>query len=180
MSEEVTCRGPKPSFDRGMPTMRVAQRHVCESRQAASETSMINRKPIIESPDAFDACDQRHSALFQHTIHQTVARIGGTRIVVNLHENARPPTAAAAQNQIRRLDSRNRQNSQNITVVPATKGSSIVDQSPGREDLGLEQTARPQVPLPWTITAPAPGNRDTNARSQIHTEPRRAHGKRSC
>ena len=79
---------------------------------------------------------------------------------MNLQENAKPPTVAAVQNQRQRFVSRNRQKHQNMAVVPAIKGSSMVARAPWAMRLGLErEEPGRERHRAGTVTVPAPGRR---------------------
>ena len=107
----------------------------------------------------------RRSPACQRETHQTTARIGGTRIVVYLHENANPLMAAGPQNQGRQLVLRNRQNIQKIAVVPATRGSSIVTKAPCAIEIGAQrEEPRRQRHRPGPVAVPAPGDGEDEGR----------------
>ena len=90
------------------------------------ESDIMSTKAIIDNTICCVSEFNRRLPFCQDTIHQTIPKIGGIRTVVNLHENAKPPTADVIQNHRWRSVSRKRQNSQNIAVAQATNGSSIV------------------------------------------------------
>ena len=120
----------------------------------------------------------RRSPLRQRASAQTTATIGGKTIAVNLQENARPPATALAQNHGHHLESRNRQKNQNMAVVAATSGSSIVAIVPWAIRLG--ESANSQAasaiargPWLWRLHAAV----SAIAANQIQRQPSRTTGK---
>ncbi len=93
---------------------------------------------------------------------------------MNLHENARPAAAALAQNQGHRCESRNRQKNQNMAVVAATSGSSMVASVPWAIRLGesaKSQAARAIARGPWLWRLHAAVSRDRHQPDPERTQP---------